>query len=160
MVNWPTLDGDGRHPLDAGEIPGVDQVGPRRRLFQLLASLVDGASRMAERRKCLQYPNALDVVDHDPVQPPQFLAGAHEGLVGGFSKCRQDEQNQQQGREGHQCELPVDDQHQGADQEGDRGGADQLDAGVRGEEFDGLDVADDLGRDRAGLLPGMKPHRQ
>ena len=115
---------------------------------------------MTERRERLQHPNPLDVIDDDPVQPAQLIAVAHEGLVGGPPEGHQDEQDQGERGERHQRQLPVDGQHQDAEQEGNGGGADQLDPGVRGEELDGLDVADHLGRDRARLLAGVKPHRK
>ena len=153
-------DRDRSHPFHAGEIPGVDQVGSCGGLLQLVAALVDRAPRMAERRKGLQHPDALDVIDDDPVQAAELVAVAHESLVGRATEGHEDEQDDGQRGERHQRQLPVEEQHQDAQQKGNGGGTDQLDAGVRGEEFDGLDVADHLGRDRPGLLARMESHRK
>ena len=71
--------------------------------------------RVAERAEGLQHADALDVVDDDAVQPAQFIPVALEGLDRGATKRRQEEQDQQQGRQRHQGELPVDEQHDDAD---------------------------------------------
>ena len=115
---------------------------------------------MAERRECLEHADALDVIDDDAVQPAQLVAVTHEGLIGRPPERHKNEQDQDQRGERHQGQLPVDGQHQDAQQEWNGGGADQLDARVRGEEFDRLYVTDQLGRDRTRLLSGVKTHRQ
>ena len=93
----------------------MEQVGLRRRLLQLIASLIDCAASMAERRKSLQHADTLDVVDDDAVQPTQFVAISHERGISGAPKGEQKQQDQHERRQRDQRKLPVDEQHHDAD---------------------------------------------